>query len=657
MLFDVRVTAFDPQVAVDPVEALMRLFKIDRAFAREVVHRLPRVIKRGVPLETARRLSQVLERIGARVEILVSERAEGQPTPASEAEARAAAREPTKPRERADVEARGATREQNQAPAYTGTPQGGAQQGGTPQTGVARATARGLPPLSATAVAQAPGPAQTQAAAQQGQAALAALVRRSMPQAQPGREGAPRASYGGEARASLPNQSSASLPNAALQEPAAGRPISGVLEARTARALREQVAPRASMPEPGMRDGRAQDPRKADPRLAETHSETRADPPRALQQQPFDAEMPSASVRAVLKQAADDVALSGRLSLPMGSWSDAAEAEDSRVSPALVRASLPGGSVPENGQQRPSQVALPSPKPSVKELLARRTLSPPERISRVPGDTMPSGSPSAPSRQQLALPVFSARGPSLSDDIEDLPGVAEQRRTLALVSWLLLALASLASAGLFFLLLVTKVWASARRRRHELRELQASALMVGPAQLPDLYNCVKQLAIRLEISPSPRLYVAERPPRKVQSYLHNGGLFIVLDAGLLGTACRLDAGYIVQFALAHEMAGYALGQHGTVRRVLAELWAKVRRGDLLSADALAAKAMADRNEPVRALASLLCGAELAHLVDLAELERQTTSQEQEGGLPGDASEHASFLLPRIQVLRRAAQAK
>ncbi|HEX6239275.1 MAG TPA: ribosomal protein L7/L12, partial [Polyangiales bacterium] len=76
MLFDVRITAFDPQAAVDPVEALMRLFKIERAFAREVVHRLPRVIKRGVPLETAQRLSQVLERIGARVEVLVSERAQ-----------------------------------------------------------------------------------------------------------------------------------------------------------------------------------------------------------------------------------------------------------------------------------------------------------------------------------------------------------------------------------------------------------------------------------------------------------------------------------------------------------------------------------------------------------------------------------------------------
>jgi hypothetical protein len=259
--------------------------------------------------------------------------------------------------------------------------------------------------------------------------------------------------------------------------------------------------------------------------------------------------------------------------------------------------------------------------------------------------------------RQLALPAFNARGSSLADDIEDLPGVAEQRRTLAFVSWFLLLLASLASAGLFFALFALKVWAQKRRHRLELRELQSSALLVGPAQLPDLYNCVKQLAIRMEISPSPRLYVAERTPRKVQSYVQRGSLVIVLDAALLGSVARLDAGYIVQFALAHEIAAYALGRHGTVRQALAELWAKVRRGDLLSADALAAKAMSDRNEPVRALASLLCGPELAHLVDLAELERQTTSQEQEGLAHGDASEDASFLLPRIQHLRRAAQAK
>jgi hypothetical protein len=372
----------------------------------------------------------------------------------------------------------------------------------------------------------------------------------------------------------------------------------------------------------------------------------------------FESEMPSASVRAVLKQAGlDDSALSGRVSLPMGSWSDAADGEDSRVSAALARASLPGGSLPDNAQLRPSQVSLPAPKPSVKDILSRRTLSPPERISRVPGDTMPSGSPSAPYRQQLALPTFNARGSSLSEEIDDLPGVAEQRSRLALLSWFLLLLASVASAGLFFGLLAAKVWARRRRRLLELRELQASALLVGPSQLPDLYNCVKQLAIRLEISPSPRLYVAERTPRKVQAYVQRGGLVIVLDAGLLGSVARLEAGYIVQFALAHEMAAYALGQHGTTRATLAELWAKIRRGDLLSADALAAKAMADRSEPARALASLLCGPELAHLVDLAELERQTTSQEQEGLAHGDASEDASFLLTRIQHLRRAAQPK
>jgi hypothetical protein len=651
MLFDVRVTAFDPQVAVDPVEALMRLFKIDRGFAREVVHRLPRVIKRGVPLETARRLSLVLERIGARVEILVSERAEGQAAPGAEAEQRAPARDPAPEKQQ---------RERSESTGHASLPQGSGQHAPKAHAAMSRSTGRGLPPPSAAAVAQAPtqlsAPVPSQPPSHQGQAALAALVRRSLPQNQASREPTPRPSFAAEASASLASLA-ASMPNPAIrqEESAAGRPISGVLEARTARALRDQAAARASVPEQGMRASRRQEGR--DPRLVDTHSETRADAPRAAAQM-FESEMPSASVRAVLKQAlADESALSGRVSLPMGSWSDAAEGEDSRVSASLARASLPGSSLPDNAQQRPSQVALPAPKPSVKEILSRRTLSPPERISRVPGETLPSGSPGAPTRQQLALPMFNARGGSLSDEIEDLPDVTEQRRRLALISGVLLLLASVASAGLFFALLAAKVWSRKRRRLLELRELQSSALLVGPAQLPDLYNCVKQLAIRMEISPSPRLYVAERPPRRIQSYVQRGGLVIVLDAALLGSVARLEAGYIVQFALAHEMAAYALGQHGTVRDTLAELWAKVRKGDLLSADALAAKAMPDRNEPVRALASLLCGPELAHLVDLGELERQTTSQEQEGLAHRDASEDASFLLPRIQYLRRAAQPK
>ncbi len=620
MLFDVRVTAFDPQVAVDPVEALMRLFKIDRAFAREVVHRLPRVIKRGVPLDTAKRLCQVLERIGARTEILVSERTDAPAAPEAAREpldgARTIARDPV--------------------------PRAPAHQGGTPHSANGRSSGRGLPPPSAAAVAQAPNlqaPGASQAPA--GPAALAALVRRSLPQPQ-GRA---------EAAASLPMPS---LANPALQDDAAaGRPISGVLETRNARALRDQAQARASMPDPGMRDARRQELR-VDPRLVDTHSESRPDGVRAPQH--FEAEPSSASVRSVLKQAGvDDGTMSGHVSLPMGSWGDS---EESRVSAALGRASLPGGSVPDNGQlsQRPSQVALPAPKPSVKEILARRSLAPVERISRVPGDTL-SGSTPNPSRQALSMPAFNARGASLGDEIDDLPGVSDQRKKLAILSWTLLILASIASAGLFFVGLAAKVWSRKRRRLLELSELQASALLVGPAQLPDLYNCVKQLAIRFEISPSPRLYVTERTSRKVQSYVQRGGLVIVMDAAFLSSVARYEAGYIVQFALAHEMAAYALGQHGTVRGTLAELWAKIKRGDLLSADALAAKAMSDKNEPVRALASLLCGPELVHLVDLSELERQTTSQEQDAVAHKDASEDATYLLPRIQHLRRAAQTK
>jgi hypothetical protein len=598
MLFDVRVTAFDPQAAVDPVEALMRLFKIERAFAREVVHRLPRVIKRGVPLETAQRLSQVLERIGAQVEILVSERTQvGAPAGADKVRA-----------ERADRAEAAAS---------------------SPQTGTPRATlgrVQQQPASGGAASAQ----ASVSTATQQAQAlaqAQPAVARRSLPSAVQRADATP------------------SLSHPMMHEDAAPRTISGVLDARTARALREQVSQaRPSLAEPSV----------PDPRFTETRAEGRAAV--RAEDQPFDAEMPSASVRALLKSTSDD-GMVGRLSLPMGSWADASTAEDSRVAAAPQRTSLPQ-SAPANETQRSGQgsasaVGLPAPKPSVKEILARRSLqsgSQPEgRGSKVPGEI---GAAVVTSSQRLVLPAFTARGPSVADEIEELPGALELLRKRFALTWTLLALASLMTAGLLAVGVVFKLIAQGRRQRVQLRELMASALLVGQSQLTELYNCVKQLAIRLEISPSPRLYVAERCPRKVQSFVQDGSLVIVVDAGLLGSVARLDAGYIVQFALAHEMAAYALGQRRWTRKMLASLWASVRKSDLLSADALAAKLMADRNEPVRALASLLCGPELAHLVDLGELERQTTSQEQEAKLHGDSSEDASYLLPRISHLRK-----
>jgi hypothetical protein len=613
MLFDVRVTAFDPQAAVDPVEALMRLFKIERAFAREVVHRLPRVIKRGVPLETAQRLSQVLERIGARVEILVSERTQ--------------VGAPEKPRaERAEAVA---TRGEPASPSSST-----ASAPGTARTTLGRA---GLP-ASANTLAQAPAAVAT-TASQQAQAlaqSSPAAARRSMPSSVQRLEMA--------AALSTP---AVSLPNPMLQDEAPARPVSGVLEARTARALRDQL----SQQRPSLSDAQA-----ADPRLGETRAEPRRADSRERQalHQTFDAEMPSASVRALLKSTGDD-AMVGRVSLPMGSWADGAEGEDARVAATLSRASLPQ-SAPANETQRTGQVGLPAPKPSVKELLARRSLSQSQadgagRGSKLPGEL--NGALLAPS-SKFTLPMFAARGSSVADEIEELPGALELRRKRAALTWGLLLLASLVTAGLFGLLTLFKIVSRRRRRQAELRELQASALLVNQQQLPELYNCVKQLAIRLEISPSPRLYVAERCPGKVQSFEQRGGLVLVLDAGLLSSAARFDAGYAVQFALAHQMAAYALDQQRWSRQALAGLWASVRRSDLFSADALAAKLMNDRNEPVRALASLLCGPELSHLVDLGELERQTTSQEQEVQQHGDDLTDATYLLPRIAQLRKLA---
>jgi hypothetical protein len=71
MLFDVRVLAFDPS-APDPVLALVRVFKVDRSLAVELVSGLPRVVKRGVPLETAQRFSHVLASLGAQTEVVTA---------------------------------------------------------------------------------------------------------------------------------------------------------------------------------------------------------------------------------------------------------------------------------------------------------------------------------------------------------------------------------------------------------------------------------------------------------------------------------------------------------------------------------------------------------------------------------------------------------
>jgi hypothetical protein len=85
------------------------------------------------------------------------------------------------------------------------------------------------------------------------------------------------------------------------------------------------------------------------------------------------------------------------------------------------------------------------------------------------------------------------------------------------------------------------------------------------------------------------------------------------------------------------------------------MWANLRKHELFSADALAAKLMAERNDPVRALSAQLCGPELAHLIDLNELDRQASNQEGEATKAQTTTDDdPSYLLPRILFLRRAA---
>jgi hypothetical protein len=580
VLFDVRVIAFDPHAAVDPVEALIRLFKIERAFAREVVHRLPRVIKRGVTLEMAQRLGQVLERIGAQVEILVSERN------ADQSEGGPRSNEPLS---------------------------------------LPRATlGKGLPPPSPEALVHEPSnmhPSNTQMGP--------ALV----PRARPLAAGRP------EALGSLPEPS---------QHEEGAAP------------LRQLANVRASLPQPEVRrQGTA-------PRAAEARTPARepgVESRTLVRETGFEA--PAANGRALARNSlpnnepalarpslTNNEPVRGRLSLPMGNWSEA-EQEESRV----TRASLSDAGAAPFGEERPSSANLPLGKPSVKEILARRSLSQTspglERITRGEANA-PAVVPGARA-EPLTLPTFSAKGPSIADDIDELPETISLRRKLSFLTVLIFVFAGVFSAGLLPLAIWIGRSAARGRRARTLRERQASSVLVGHAQLPELYHCVKHLAMRLELSPSPRVYVVERLPSKVQSFTQRGGLVIALDAQLLSICARRDAGYVVQFLLAHEMAAHVLGQHRGGRQLLMAMWANLRKHELFSADALAAKLMAERNEPVRALSAQLCGPELAHLIDLNELDRQASNQEGEATkAQATTDDDPSYLLPRILFLRRAA---
>ena len=59
--------------------------------------------------------------------------------------------------------------------------------------------------------------------------------------------------------------------------------------------------------------------------------------------------------------------------------------------------------------------------------------------------------------------------------------------------------------------------------------------------------------------------------------------------------------------------------------------------------------------PDELLGSGTCGPELAHLIDLNELDRQASNQEQEAAKAQTSTDDdPSYLLPRILFLRRAA---
>jgi hypothetical protein len=185
-------------------------------------------------------------------------------------------------------------------------------------------------------------------------------------------------------------------------------------------------------------------------------------------------------------------------------------------------------------------------------------------------------------------------------------------------------------------------------RWSRVRAMQGSALPVGQAQLPELYACIKQFSVRLDLKVVPRLYLGRRGPSDIIAVPFRGELHVLLDGDMLASHVETESTYVVSFLLAHELSRFALGHRKRMHSLLARLWPMLRRFDALSADATATQLLVDRSLAQRALLGILAGTRMAPLLDFAELDRQTASHERSSLSYTPALDGGTgFLLARI----------
>ncbi len=256
-------------------------------------------------------------------------------------------------------------------------------------------------------------------------------------------------------------------------------------------------------------------------------------------------------------------------------------------------------------------------------------------------------------RVRPALPTFSIHGPPVEASACTLPGTKSALFVAWLIALMLATTLTVLSFGILTVVSLVTLSVAWLSRRRALAAMRASALPVGQSQLPELYACVKQFALRLGLASVPRFYVVRGAVEGVRSTTDGGELVLMIDEVSLLRFIESDQPQALSFLVAQELCRHVLGHTKATRRMLARVSPRLACLDLVSADSAATALVVDHTIVKAALLTLLGASRLHAYLDQDELDRVATSTTREPAFwPTRFGADDGFVLARLYHLQR-----
>jgi Zn-dependent protease with chaperone function len=219
-----------------------------------------------------------------------------------------------------------------------------------------------------------------------------------------------------------------------------------------------------------------------------------------------------------------------------------------------------------------------------------------------------------------ALPLLKSDGPLVA---------AASHRAAGTGLWLtlaygVLALVVIVSLGTTLLALALGWVIDHAFSRRVLARVRGSSLQVGPHQLPEIEQCVRNFAMRLSMAEPPMVLVAEASELNAIALRIGKRKCILLLDDVIWGAVEYGLPDALRFVIAHELAHHALGHTGALRSYLRIVVPRLSRLDELSADAVALQLVGTREAAHEGLMMLTVGPQLLKYINREQLLRQAS---------------------------------